>query len=157
VLESSKEPRLVHSSQAALQVGSSGLDGICWIESFWLQLKTFPRLFTGCSATDEIWSSPNQKRNWSVIFPFFRTIDQDFVGLKLMCAHVMSLSNPWRIHLAPGTAVVLAVRSSMKALMGGCFTPDLLRGPRHSVSADLTSIFIANVKRDGTPRDYSHF
>ncbi len=39
-----------------------------------------------------------------------------------------------------GTAVVVTVRSSMKALMGGCLTPDLLRGPLHSVSAALTSI-----------------
>ncbi len=35
----------------------------------------------------------------------------------------------------------------MKALMGGCLTPDLLRGPLHSVSAALTSISIASAKR----------
>ncbi|KAM3849659.1 mitogen-activated protein kinase kinase kinase kinase 2 [Diretmus argenteus] len=61
------------------------------------------------------------------------TKDLDFDGLKLMRAHDMSFSKPRRIHLAPGTVVVITVRSSMKALMGGCLTPDLLRGPQHSV------------------------
>ena len=91
--------------------------------------------------------SPSLKRNLSVTFPFFRTRDLDFAGLKLMRTHAMMLSNPWRIHLAPGTAVVVTVRSSMKALMGGCLTPDLLRGPLHSGSAALTSMFIASAKR----------
>jgi len=74
-----------------------------------------------------------------VIFPLFRTFDRDFVDLKLMRAHIMRLSNPWRIHLAPGTTVV-TVRSSMKALMGGCLTPDLLRGPQHPVIIPTSNI-----------------
>lgn len=71
--------------------------------SFRLQLKTFPRLFTGFSVTDGIRCSPSLKRNLSVIFPFFRTKDLDFADLKLMCAYAMILSNLWRIHLASGT------------------------------------------------------
>ena len=39
------------------------------------------------------------------------------------------------------------VRCSMKALMGGCRTPDLVRGPLHSTSAEFNSIFMASAKR----------
>lgn len=35
------------------------------------------------------------------------------------------------IHLLPGTDVVFTVRSSIKALIGGCWTLDLVRGPLH--------------------------
>lgn len=59
----------------------------------------------------------------------------------------MSFSNPWRIHLDPSTVVVVTVRSSMKALIGGCPIPDLLRGPLHYDSADLTRMFITSMKR----------
>lgn len=35
----------------------------------------------------------------------------------------------------------------MKALMGGCWTPDLVTGSLHSTSADLTRMFMAKEKR----------
>ena len=37
---------------------------------------------------------------------------------KVICS-----SRPFRIHLLPGTDVVVTIGSSMKALMGGCWTP----------------------------------
>lgn len=68
-------------------------------------------------------------------------------GMKLMRAYTMILSNPCRIHPAPGTAVVVTMSSSLKALMGGCLTPSLLSGPLHSVSAPLANMFTVSVKR----------
>lgn len=61
---------------------------------------------------------------------------------------------PWRIYLAPGPAVVVTARSSMKALMDGCLIPDLVSGPLHSVSALLACMFIASKKRTS---NYAHF
>lgn len=59
----------------------------------------------------------------------------------------MSFSNPWRTHLPPATDDVVTVRSSIKALMGYCMSPDLDRGPLHSFSAVVATMFIARVKR----------
>lgn len=47
----------------------------------------------------------------------------------------------------PGTVVTVMVRSSMKALIGGCRAPDLVNGPLHSTSADFTTMFMARKKR----------
>ncbi len=44
----------------------------------------------------------------------------------------------------PRTDVVVIVRSSMKALNGGCCMPDFVT---HSTSADLTTMFMARVNR----------
>lgn len=41
----------------------------------------------------------------------------------------MSCSSPLRIHLYPGDYLVVTVRSSMGALMGGCSVLDLVIGP----------------------------
>ncbi len=49
----------------------------------------------------------------------------------------MRRSRPWRIHLQPGTDVVLTVRSSINDLIGGCCTSDLESRPLHSTSADI--------------------
>lgn len=106
-----------------------------------------PRLLTGFSVTDGIAVPSTKKRNLSASFPFFRTIALDLVGLKLILAQEMRFSRPWSIHLAPGADVVVTVRSSIKALMGGCRVPDLDRGPLHSVSAALTTMFMATAKR----------
>lgn len=108
------------------QPSRSALVNFIEFVSFRPQLKTFLRLFTGISVTDGIRFSPSLKQNLSVTLPLFRTKDRDFAGLKLICAHDMSFSNPWRIHLAPDTDVVVSVRSSMKALIDGCLTLDLL-------------------------------
>lgn len=35
----------------------------------------------------------------------------------------------------------------MKALMGGCLTPNLVSGPLYSTSVDLTSMFMAREKK----------
>lgn len=56
-------------------------------------------------------------------------------------------SAPGKIYLALGTAVVVTVRSSLKPLLGCCFTPDLQSGPLHSASAPFTNMFIANANR----------
>ncbi|CAF88673.1 unnamed protein product, partial [Tetraodon nigroviridis] len=88
------------------------------------------------------------------VFPSFSSVSQrlmeswclpgrsgsDFPGLKRMRAQVISLSKPWRIHRHP---IVVTVRSSMNALMGGWRMPDLVLGPLHSGSADLASMFMA--------------
>ena len=106
-------------STATSQVSSSLL--VAWSAkvSFRVPSKTFPRLFTGFSKMDGIWTPPSEKRNLSVTFPFFTTRERDLAGLKPIRAQLMSLSRPWRIHLQPGTDVVVTVRSSIKALMGG--------------------------------------
>lgn len=59
----------------------------------------------------------------------------------------MSFSRPRRIHLHSGTDVVVTVRSSIKALMGGCRIPVLDRGPLHSTSATFTNTFKARANR----------
>lgn len=51
------------------------------------------------------------------------TIVLDMEGLKLILAQVVHLSNPWRIHLLPGTDVVM-VRS-----FGGLLYTRLGQGP----------------------------
>lgn len=63
-----------------------------------MQLKIFPRLFTGFSDTDEIWTTPKEKWYLSDILPFFRTSVLGLAGLKLICAHAKSLFSPWRNH-----------------------------------------------------------
>lgn len=75
------------------------------------------------------------------------TIYLDFVDLKLIPAQPMSFSRPRRIHLHSGTDVVVIVRSSIKALMGGCRIPVLDRGPLHSTSATFTNTFKARANR----------
>lgn len=71
----------------------------------------------------------------------------DLAGLKLILAQEMSFSRHWRIPLPPATDDAVTVRSSIKALIGSCSIPDLDKGPLHSFSAILTSIFMAKVKR----------
>lgn len=44
---------------------------------------------------------------------------RDFFVLKLIQVHVMSLSKPWRIHRYLGTVVVVTIKPSTKAQMGG--------------------------------------
>ncbi len=97
--------------------------------------------------TDGVQVTPREKWNRLVTFPLFSIRGLDFSGLRRIRAQVVSLSKPWRIHLHPGTDNVFTVRSSKKALMGGCLTPDLVSGPLHSGSADLTSMFMAKEKR----------
>ena len=70
---------------------------------------SFPKLLTGCSVMDGITFPEIVKWNLSITFPFFSTMDLDLEGLRLILAHVMSLSSLCRIHLLPGTDVV-AVR-----------------------------------------------
>lgn len=99
----------------------------CDAVSFRLLVKNLSRLFPGFSDTDVILVSPRVKQKWSVTFPFRNTKDLDFEGVKL----VMSCSSPWRSHLQRGTDVVVTVRSSMNALIGGCWVPDLDSGLLH--------------------------
>ena len=54
-----------------------------------------------------------EKRNLSFTFSLFSTMDLDLEGLKIILAQVMSLSSLCRIHLLPGTDVVVMVRSSI--------------------------------------------
>jgi len=83
------------------------------------------------SVMDGIRVVPSAKWNSSVVFPCFSTRDLDFAGLKFMQAQVIISSRPFRIHLLPGTDVVVIVRLSMKARMGGCRTSEFVRGPLH--------------------------
>lgn len=53
-----------------------------------------------------------------------------------------SFYRSWKIYLQVSTDVVVMVRSSMKALIGGCQTPDLDRGLLPSFSAALTTTFM---------------
>lgn len=70
-------------------------------------------------------------------------MDFDLAGLKFILAQVMRFSRPSSIHFLPGPDVVVMVRSSMGALIGGCRMPVLVGGPLHSASTDLTTTFIA--------------
>ncbi|XP_051538700.1 cadherin-7-like [Myxocyprinus asiaticus] len=72
----------------------------------------------------------------SVTLPPLSISALNLAGLKLILAHEMSLSSPCKIHLAPGTDVAVTVRSSMNALIGGCRTPDLDKGPLQSTSTN---------------------
>lgn len=117
------------------------------VESLRLQSKYFPRLFTGRSVMDGMVAPDREKRNLSTISPLLTTSEFDFTGLKLIFAQVMSFSRPWRIHPLPGTDVVVTVRSSLKALIGGSCIPVFIKGRLHSTSADLTIIFMARAKK----------
>lgn len=111
-----------------------------------LESNTFPRLLTSYSVMVGMVTPARVKQNLSTTCPFLSTKDLDFLGLKLILAHVMSFSRPWRIHLVPGTEDVMMVRLSIKALVGGCLEPDFVFGPWHSTSADLATIFTARAK-----------
>lgn len=112
-----------------------------------LQSKVLPKLVTDFSVIYGIAAPSIRKRNLSTTFPRLRTMDLDFVGLKLILAQRISFSRPCRIHQHPGTDVVVTVKSSMKARIGGCRIPDLDKGPLQSVSAALTSMFMARANR----------
>lgn len=81
--------------------------------SFKLVSKSFSKLLTGCSVIEGMTIPEMEKQNLSVTFPFFSTMDLDFEGLKLILAQMMSFSSPCRIHLHPGTDVVVMVKLSM--------------------------------------------
>lgn len=74
-------------------------------------------------------------------------MDCDFDGSKLILAHEIYFSRPFKIHLLPRTDVVVTVSSYMKAWTGGSCTPYFISGPQHSTFADLTTMFMARVKR----------
>ena len=126
-------PRRPDLSTQVSQLSSCSLVALMEAASFKEQSKVFPRLFKGFSVTDGRRVPPRSKWNRSNTFPLFRTKDLDFSS-----AQVVSLSKPRRIHLHPGTDNVVTVRSSMNALIGWRL-PDLVLGPLHSGSADLTS------------------
>ncbi len=121
---------------------------VCWraAVSFRELSKIFPKLLTGLSVTDGICDPYRVKRNRSATLPFFKPRDLDLAGLKLILAHRMRRWSPWSSHLHPGTEAAVTVRSSIKALMGGCRVPDLDMGPLHFTSADLTIMFMARAK-----------
>ena len=81
--------------------------------------------------------------NWFVTFSFFTTRGLDFAGFKFIWAQLKRRSRPWRIRLQPGTDVIVTVRSSINALIGGCRISELVSWPLHSTSADFTNISIA--------------
>lgn len=74
-----------------------------------LQLSTFPWLFTSFSMIGCM--LPSVKQNLWEVLPFFSTRNLDFNGLKLMQAQVISSLRPFRIHLRPGTHVVVTTGS----------------------------------------------
>lgn len=88
-------------------------------------------------AVDAILVFPRLKQKQSVSFHFLKTKELDVAGLRLVLSPVTSRSISRRGHLHPATNVVVIVRSSMKALIGGCRVPDLNKGALHSTSAKL--------------------
>ena len=84
---------------------------------------------------------PREKRNLSATFPLLRTKDLVLSGLKRSWAQVTNFSKASTIHLLSRTEVV-TIRSFMKALVGGYWTPELVLWPLHCLSANLTSIFM---------------
>lgn len=119
------------------QVSSSLM--VAWIAttSLKLQSKSLPSLLTGFSVMDEIVHH----------FPLFNAMNLDLADLKLIIDKEISYSRLGRTHLPPGTDDVVTVKSSIKALMRGCWMPDLGRGHLHSFSAALTFMLMARVRR----------
>ena len=111
-------------------------------------LKIFPRLFTGLSDQVGIVVPESKKRKLSAVLPIFMTNDLDFAGLNfILTLDFISFSRLRRIHQIPITDVVVTVRSSIFALIGGWCTFVFIIGPGHANSADFTIIFMARVKR----------
>ena len=110
-------------------------------------LKIFPRLFTGQSDKVGIFVPAIEKRNLSAVLSFFMTNNLDLAGLNFILAHSISFSRLRRVHLLPITDIVVTVRSSMNAVIGGWRTPVFIIGPRHSMSAVFTIIFMTRVKK----------
>lgn len=79
-------------------------------------------------ASPNSWPAALRWKEWCS-FPFFNTMDLDLEGLKLILAQVMSFSSPFKVHLLPGTDVVVMARLSIWVLIRGCRT-----------SADLTIV-----------------
>lgn len=102
-------------------------------------IKDFPQILhcLFSSVNDGMITPDRAKQTLSTTCPFFSTNDQDLLGLKLILAYVMSFSRPWRLHLMLGTNGVVMVRSSMKPLIRGFGSPDLVFWPLHSTIADL--------------------
>ncbi len=130
-------------STAVSQVPNSLLDAWSTAVSLNVQSEILPRLLTGFLPTGGIWTPLRGRQKSSVTFPFLTTRDQYLAGLKSMRAQLMRHSKPSGIHLQPGADVVVTVRSSIYALVGGCHVPDLVSGPLHSTFADFTNIFMA--------------
>lgn len=114
--KSTRQPRLVNLGEP-----SSLLDFWMAAESFRLKSKSFRKLLPGCSVMVGMSVPEMEKQKWSTTFLFFSNMDFDLEGLKLILAQVMS---PSRIHLLPGTNVVVMVRSSISSLIGAvvCLT-----------------------------------
>jgi len=103
--------------------------------------NTFQMLFTGLWVISDICALPCVRFCLSLAPGIWTD------SLKIIRAQVISSSRPFKIHLLPGTDVIVTVRSSIKALMDGCLTLDLVSGPLHSTSAAFTSMFMAREKR----------
>lgn len=113
--------------------------------SFSELLNTLPRLVTGFSIRLGMEVPPTVNQHQSTTLPPLSTRDLDFLVLKFILAHAMNCSSPHRLYLHPGDNLAVTVMSSMNALMGGCWIPDLVIGPLHSTSAGISnSNFIHN-------------
>lgn len=132
-LESPRETRLVHRLHPPLYVGAVCLDANYVLRTV---IEDLSEVFISFSVIDGNWSSPSLKQNLSVTFTFFWTKELDLADLKLIHTQDMSFSNPWRIHLAPGTAVV--VTCDVIHQSSDCLVPVFLRGLRCSALVQLT-------------------
>lgn len=94
-----------------------------------LRVKTLPRLSIDFSFTDQIWIPSRKKPNFSVTLSIPKTMDLD-LGLKLI----------WTQPLENPSALRFWCHHQIKI-------PDLVKGPLHSSSADLTTMFITEVNR----------
>ena len=111
-----------------------------------VMLKIFPMFFTGYSDKLDFIVLDSENRKLSAVLPFFMTNGLDLACLNFILDYAISFSRLCRIHLLPITDVVVTVRSSIYALIGVWHTPVFIMGPRNSISAGFTIIFMARVK-----------
>lgn len=133
-LEPPCQNSFVNPDKTVLKFFAGSLDGGRVFEAV---IKELPRLLTGFSVMGGMVAPASEKQHLSTTFPLLSMKDLDFSGLKHILAQVMSFSRPWGIHLLLGMDVVVTIRSSMKAHIGGCRTPNLVMGPLHSTSDDM--------------------
>lgn len=69
--------------------------------------ETLQMLVTGSSVIDGM----NTPCKFVHHFSSLKTMDLDFVGLKLILAQENSFTGPWRIHQHPGTDVLETIKS----------------------------------------------
>lgn len=109
----------------------------------------FPRLLIGFPWMFGITSPWTSSLNLPVVLPFWITSLLDFLGLKTFFAHVAIRSSSSRTHLACSWVGVITVRSSINALIAGCWHPAAVFGPLDFVLAAEMIRFIPMMNKMG--------